>query len=216
MANTTTKRRTRKAPAANRKYPDNSKKAAEQKYIENENIASGLIEAPVSKPGPKNFGCENAKPGDNARYLRHALASWNLPPIDISDPVQVENRLMQYFEYCVENDRKPNMVGMSNWLGISRDTLNSWKRGEYRTSTHSDLVQKAIKILEEQWVDYMLNGKVNPASAIFIGKNLFGYKDVQDVVVTPNNPLGDAPTEDQIRERIEGNIVSDYSDDVEY
>lgn len=217
MANTTTKRRTRKAPATNRrKNPYDNKTTSEQKYLQDERIAKGLEAPPKGKSGPKHFGEDNVKPGDNSRYLRHALASWGLPPIDISDPVQVEKRMMEYFNYCLDNDRKPNMVGLANWLGVGKDTLNSWKRGEYRTTTHSPLIQKAAELMEEQWVDYMLNGKVNPASAIFIGKNHFGYKDVQDVVVTPNNPLGDAPTEDQIRERIEGNIVSDYSDDVEY
>lgn len=129
------------------------------------------------------------EPGDNAKYIRFAMASWNLPPIDISDPNQVQNRIAEYFDFCQQNDRKPQIVGMANWLGISRDTLNSWKRGEYRKETHSDIVQKAVSVLEEMWADYMLNGKVNPASGIFVSKNWFGYKDVQDVVVTPNNPL---------------------------
>ena len=35
----------------------------------------------------------------------------------------------------------------------------------------------------------MLNGKINPASGIFLAKNWYGYKDVADVVVTPNNPM---------------------------
>ena len=32
----------------------------------------------------------------------------------------------------------------------------------------------------------MQNGKVNPVSGIFLGKNNFGYKDQQEYVVTPN------------------------------
>ena len=145
------------------------------------------------KPGPDplKYGCDLAEPGDNSRYLRLAMTSWNLPPIDISDPKQVEQRITDYFNHCADNDRKPNMVGMANWLGISRDTLNTWKRGEYRSETHSDLIKKAINVIEEQWVDYMLNGKVNPASGIFIGKNHLGYKDASEVVLTPNNPLQD-------------------------
>ena len=52
-------------------------------------------------------------------------------------------------------------------------------------------------VLESLWNDWMQSGKINPASGIFIGKNMFGYKDVQDVVVTPNNPLdnGASPAE---------------------
>ena len=35
----------------------------------------------------------NAEPGDNSRFIRFALTAWNLPPIDISDPKQVEQRI---------------------------------------------------------------------------------------------------------------------------
>jgi hypothetical protein len=142
-----------------------------------------------NRPDLAKFGEENTEPGDNSRYLRMARVSLSLPPIDISDASQVENRINQYFDFCEQNDRKPNMIGMANWLGVDRATVNSWKTGEYRSESHLPVIKKAVDILEELWVDYMMNGKVNPGSGIFIGKNLFQYKDVQDVVVTPNNPL---------------------------
>ena len=154
-------------------------------------------------PNPQeNFGEENVKPGDNSRYLRYAMVSLELPPIDISDPEQVEQRIYDYFTFCVENDRKPNMIGMANWLGVDRDTVKTWKTGECRSSTHTAMIKKAINILEELWVDYMQNGKVNPASGIFLGKNMFGYKDVQDVTLTPGSPLGDQPDQKALEERI--------------
>lgn len=149
-----------------------------------------------NRPDLAKFGEENTQPGDNARYLRWARLPFSLPPIDISDPVQVENRLNEYFNACIENDMKPNMVGMANWLGIDRTTLASWKRGEYRDSTHSHVIKKAITLLENLWVDYMQNGKINPASGIFLAKNMFGYKDTQDVILTPNTQLSDVPADE--------------------
>lgn len=162
-----------------------------------------------NRPDLAKFGYENAEPGDNSRYLRYAMASWDLPPIDISDPKQVEQRIWDYFEFCADNDRKPNMIGMANWLGVDRATVNSWKTGEYRASTHLPVVKKAVELLEELWVDYMQNGKINPASGIFLGKNMFGYKDTQDVVVTPNNPMGDYADQKQLSERIEASVVEE-------
>ena len=138
----------------------------------------------------ENFMQEHVKKGDNARYLRMARAAVDLPPIDISDPTQVSNRIGEYFDFCEQNDRKPSMLGIANWLGVDRTTLTSWKRGEYRTTTHSPLIEKAVMVLEELWTDYMQNGLVNPVSGIFLGKVMFGYKDVQDYVITPNSPLG--------------------------
>ena len=129
------------------------------------------------------------QPGDNSRFVRHALASWSLPPIDISDEKQVSERIELYFKYCVENDRRPQVVGLCNWLGISRQTLNEWKNGEVRSSTHGDIVKRAYGVMEEMWTDYMLYGKVSPPTGIFLSKNWFNYKDVADVVVTPNNPM---------------------------
>lgn len=153
-------------------------------------------------------GAENIEPGDNSRFVRYALASWNLPPIDISDPEQVENRLGQYFQYCVENDRRPQVVGMCNWLGISRQALNEWKNGEARASTHGDIIKKAYDMMEEMWIDFMQGGKINPATGIFLAKNFFGYKDVADVVVTPNNPL-QGMSADDARQRLIDAVPTD-------
>lgn len=146
-------------------------------------------------------GGELSQPGDNSRFIRHAMASWGLPKIDISDPAQVEERIGMYFQYCADNDRKPQIVGMCNWLGISRETLSVWRNGEYRKDTHFDIIKKACAIIEEMWADYMQAGKINPATGIFLAKNWYGYKDVADVVVTPNNPLKDLDA-DQARKRL--------------
>ncbi len=159
----------------------------------------------VKKKKPKN-GLEvmkdfGAEPGENSRFIRFAMASWDLPPIDISDPQQVKDRIGLYFEHCAKNDRKPQIVGMCNWLGISRQALNEWKNGETRSATHGDIIKKACAFIEEMWADYMMSGKLNPASGIFLAKNWFSYKDVADVVVTPNNPLQDLDAE-QARKRL--------------
>ena len=37
----------------------------------------------------------------------------------------------------------------------------------------------------------MQNGKINPVTGIFLLKNNHGFKDQQDVVITPNNPMAD-------------------------
>ena len=159
----------------------------------------------VAKRKPKN-GLEvmkdfGAAPGENARFIRFALASWDLPPIDISDPEQVRDRIGMYFRHCADNDRKPQIVGLCNWLGISRQTLNEWVRGETRGATHGDIIKKAVSFIEEMWADYMQSGKLNPASGIFLAKNWYGYKDVADVVVTPNNPMNDLDA-DTARKRL--------------
>lgn len=174
-----------------------------------EQIAEQVVKKKRNRPDLANFGAENVKPGQNSRYLRMARVSRDLPPIDISDPKQVDERINLYFDFCEQNDRKPSILGIANWLGVCRDTLNSWKRGEYRSATHSALIEKAVMMLEEQWVDYMQNGLVNPASGIFLGKNMFGYKDVQDVTIRPETPLGEVPDQKLLEERIASVVVEE-------
>lgn len=154
-----------------------------------------------NRPDLANFGEENVQPGDNATYLRFARVSMSLPPIDISDAAQVEKRLNEYFDFCEQNDRKPNMVGMANWLGVSRETLNTWKRGDFRSATHAPIIRRAVDMLEELWVDYMQNGKINPASGIFLAKNMWQYKDQQDVVIMPKNDAESEMAADDIAKR---------------
>lgn len=179
-----------------------------QKLISDDTIKD-VVKKKRNRPDLQNFGAENVEPGDNARYLRMAMASLNLPPIDISDPKQVEQRINEYFNYCIDNDRKPNIKGLGNWLGVDSTTVSSWRRGEYRAETHSPLIKKAVDILEELWIDYGQNGKSNPAAWIFLGKNTFGYKDVQDVVITPNTPLGAEASENELAKHITDGVIID-------
>lgn len=123
--------------------------------------------------------------GDNAKYLAHAMATMNLPRIDVSDPVQVEQRIQWYLTHCVDNDMKPTVKGFCNALGISRDTLWRWKTGQHRSGTHEEIVVRAYDLLEEMWENYMQNGKINPMAGVFLGVNNFGYRDVKQVNLTP-------------------------------
>ena len=61
----------------------------------------------------------------------------------------------------------------------------------YAISTESmEIIQRTCRNMELLWEQLMLNGKTNPVSGIFMGKNNFGYQDKQEYVLTPNDPLG--------------------------
>lgn len=119
--------------------------------------------------------------GDNARFLRFALENASMPPIDTSDPEQVEERINDYFRRCVERDLKPTVAGLSSSLGISRGTFADWCSGRLRRDTHTDTVKRAKQILEEMMESYMQNGKINPVAGIFLMSNNFGYKQKVEV-----------------------------------
>lgn len=152
----------------------------EEKQRRNELRAQGV------NPVKPRFGQEYVEPGDNTKYLAHAMAVMRMPPIDTTDPVQVEQRIGEYMELCGQYDMKPTVKGFCNSLRISRATLFDWKRGKFRPDSHQAVICRAYDLLEELWENYMQNGKINPVSGIFLGKNNFGYADKQEYVLTPN------------------------------
>ena len=143
-----------------------------------------------NRPDLANFGQEFIEPGDNTKFITFALESMRLPKLNYDDLDAVGKRIEWYFERCATQDMKPGVVGLANALGVDRITLWSWKAGTRRADNpkFTELIRQAYGFLEEMWEMYMQNGKISPPNGIFLGKNNFNYKDVQDVVVTPNNP----------------------------
>lgn len=146
------------------------------------------------------------------RYERYAIASLSLPKIDTNDPFQVQQRINDYFECCYTNGIKPQKPGVAKWLGIHKGTLERWYRGETKQATHQQIIEDTFTKLEEDLVDQVQSGSVNPASGIFLLKNHFHYKDQQDVVVAQKNPLGPLQNLEELRKRIEGCIIDDLEE----
>ena len=167
-----------------------------------EKVGKEVVSKPKQKRPEKSKQMSvQTNPGDNTKYLNHNLQIATLPSIDTADEKQVEKRIYEYFQICADNDMKPSMAGMALAIGVDRATLWSWSVGNTRSSTHLDTIKKAVQMLDSQMVDYMQNGKINPVSGIFLMKNNFGYKDQQEVVVTPNAPLGEQVSTEELRER---------------
>lgn len=132
------------------------------------------------------------EPGDNTKYLQVSMKLMALPDIDLKDPDQVAKRLDEYFSIQAEADLKPTVAG----LGLALNGMDRRRLWEIRTDVPDrnqdlptvvrDLIKKAYKLMENLWENYMQNGKINPVSGIFLGKNNFGYQDKTEYVVTPN------------------------------
>lgn len=170
---------------------------------------------PVKKKGKPRGGNSpmignnglNLEEGDNTKYLSVSMKLMNLPEIDLKDPEQVIDRLNEYFQIHADNDMKPTVAGM----GLALNGMDRRRLWEIRTDVPDrnkdlptltrDSIKKAYKMMENMWENYMQNGKINPVSGIFLGKNNFGYQDKTEYVVTPNtNSDADYSTED-IRKR---------------
>ena len=158
--------------------------------MNNKDVVEEIVK---KKPRGKNIGetlAPQTEPGDNAKYLLVSMKLAALPDIDLHDVAQVQARLEEYFKIQAENDLKPTVAGMGLALGVDRRRLWEIKTGNAKAydlpTAVSDSIKRAYEIMENLWENYMQNGKINPVSGIFLGKNNFGYQDKTEYVVTPN------------------------------
>ena len=163
------------------------------------------------------------EPGDNTKFLSLNIELFNMPSIDLHDEEAVAKRLDEYFMLYAKYDTKPTVAGMAMALGMNRRTLiaivNDYATGGagYKTALPQEValhIKKAHSLLENLWENYSTNGKINPVTAIFLGKNNFGYQDKTEYVVTPNVQQ-DNYDPDSIRQRylIDSGSDSDSDDE---
>jgi len=139
--------------------------------------------------------------GENSVYLRHALAIYDLPPIDISDIEQVKKRCEWYIRRCIEDDMSLTVAGVCSALGINRFTFYRWCIGETRSRTHSAYFQKLKRVMNAELETQLMYGTVPVVSGIFLLKNNFDYKDQSEMVLTPNVQLGDPVSPDTLERK---------------
>jgi hypothetical protein len=152
----------------------------------------------------------HTEPGDNRKYILHSLRLAELPKLNLTSVEEVAQRIKTYFEICAEDDMKPSVAGLALAMDIDRRYLWEIREGKKgKTPEVADTLKKAMKILDLQMVDYMQNGKINPVSGIFLMKNNFGYADKQEVILTPNSPLGDTKDTKELEERYIESVVDD-------
>ena len=98
------------------------------------------------------------------------------------------------------------MPVMALALGVTTKTVWAWENGvdSSKPLPVRNVLKMARQINEMLMNQMMLNGKINPVTGIFLLKNSHGYKDQQDVVITPNNPMESEDPEAARRKYLEG------------
>lgn len=142
----------------------------------------------------------------NANFAKHTMDLMTLEPINIRycPAEKIQERCVEYFQMCVDNDMKPTLAGFALALGTTRDNLSKYVRREWFMPDDSyEVIVRFYSALVAYIEECMMSGKVNPVGLIFLMKNNFGYKDQQDIVV--NNEVKEAPTEEKLIE--EANLL---------
>lgn len=122
-------------------------------------------------------------------------------PLDTTDIAEMERRFAHYLEMCAEWGMKVGNQAAYAAIGIDKNTAWDWANKVVGNPARSTFIKKVQQICALYREGLMEDGKVNPVTGIFWQKNYDGLKDQSEVVLTPNNPLGEAQNAEQLKQK---------------
>lgn len=170
-----------------------------------------VLKPRFTRPDVSERRSVHTEPGDNRKYLMHALSMFDWPKPDMTNYDAVYERIMDYFALCEDRDMKPNVEGLAVAFGVTRRTIWNWTHeveSKFIPDNVRDILLRATTIMNAMMSDYMMNGKINPVSGIFLMKNNYDYADQSQLVVQTPTPLGTDPNERDLQAKLmDGTIV---------
>lgn len=130
------------------------------------------------------FEDEDEKKAFTRKALSEALEYWDVPKVQSSE--EAKERTRDYFRRCIERGIKPTVEEYAMALGVTRSCLWDWETGRKNGPVDGEIIKRAKDLIASYDAKAVIDGKLNPVTYIFRGKNYYGMKDQQDVVVTPN------------------------------
>ena len=184
--------RTRTSEKTNPAGPDNNELASVDQVIKK-----------TGRGGKYNFPqCVEPEDPETVRAALGSVLYWRQRGLE-DKPVtddDIQNRVDEYLSTCWSTGQRMTVEKLALALGISRDTLHSWERGEVRSSRLSDIIKNAKDCIASYDAEMVTAGKMNPVPYIFRAKNYYGMKDQSDIVIEPKTSLTDKNPEEIVQE----------------
>ena len=117
-------------------------------------------------------------------------------PAKYENPEDMQKLIVEYFNECDKEGKKPTVTGLGYVLGLDRKTLlryeDSIETGELKQYDESvrrefsNTIKDAKRFIESCLEDKLINGTTTPIGLIFALKNNYGWVDKQEIVNTEN------------------------------
>ena len=121
-------------------------------------------------------------------------------------------RLNEFFDRINETGEIPTVEKMCLALGTVRQTVWDWENGSKGTA-RADMIKKAKEILAGIDAELVSRGKIPQVTYIFRAKNFFGLVDQSQVVLTPNNPIGESTGQKELAADYVIDVTDEQADD---
>lgn len=119
-------------------------------------------------------------------------------PMKFSSPDEMEEKINEYWDWAKEKELHYTMTGLAAYLDIDYQTLlnyaecdkNGWlsSRTEEERKAYVELIKRAKRFMV-MYYEERLYDRSSATGGIFALKNLWGWKDRQEVVTTTDNNI---------------------------
>lgn len=136
-----------------------------------------------------------------SQLLSEALTEYRQPRVKSDE--ELAQRIDDYFCRCAQHGQVPTVEEMSLSTGYSIGTVMDWEIGRNKgfSPQTSMIIKKAKGYLQTFDAKLVIAGKMNFLAYCFRAKNYYGMKDQQEVMLTPNNPIGEATSPEELRRK---------------
>lgn len=168
-------------------------------------VVAGTAKPKRGRGGTGNFPASRDNMSQDkalvSKLLGEVLTEYKKPKV--RDDEELTERLNDYFERCAKNGQIPTVEEMALSTGYSIKTVWGWQTGEKRgfSTQTGEIIRKSKSFLQTFDAKLVVAGKMNFLAYCFRAKNYYGMADKQEVVLTPNNPMGNAESDRALMDR---------------
>ena len=160
-----------------------------------------------SGPGGHNnhLTSTDATPAELSKYSNYAMNVFSISAPDLHDDKQVEAAIIKYFKYCDMHGIRPGNMGLYAVLGMSKQEVSNLLSGRDKNKASSAtcaIIKKAKFAMAAFREGLAMDGKINPVTYIFMGKNYDGLEDNARLEVTTDRQDAPQLTQAEIQKRI--------------
>ena len=132
-------------------------------------------------------------------------------PCAFNSVEEVNKEISDFMDLCDKTTTIPTVMGIATWLGCNRDTI--YAHANNPNSQYSDIFKRFINICHLSLENGTIDGKINPVTYIFMGKNYFNLSDSKEInlVASQSSGVNTQETADALRKQIEEENIPNAS-----
>ena len=171
--------------------------------------ASDMIQERASKmgkPGPNIYAGSTSETDARlsetvARRANTLIPGKRSTRVDFNDMDDVEQRTYDYLQACVKASMYPTSLGLAtHGYGLSRQALY-YHLNTYPEAPESQYIRMVLDVFADILVNDSLRMRCNVIAAIFAMKNLYGFQDTGDTLITTESTQEEDTSLQALREK---------------